>query len=302
VSTSTNFQELILRLDRFWADQGCVISQPYDIEVGAGTLYPHTFLKCLGPAPWRTAYVAPSRRPQDGRYGKNPYRFQYYFQYQVILKPSPLDIQDLYIQSLGEALGIDTARHDLRFVEDNWEQPSLGAWGLGWEVWLDGMEISQFTYFQQMAGIDCKPVSGELTYGLERLAMYVQGVNHAFDVVYAPSPDPQDPPVTIGDLRRDFERQHCIHNFEESDPAVVRQLLELYEIESKRLTAKGLIYPAYEYAMKVNHAFNLLDARGALSQMERQAMVLRIRELARGVASAYLESIGAETPSEAGNA
>ena len=275
------FQEMILKLTNYWAERGCVIIQPYDTEVGAGTFYPSTFLKALGPEPWRAAYVAPSRRPADGRYGENPYRFQYFFQYQVLLKPSPADVQQQYLDSLY-ALGIDPHDHDIRFVEDNWEQPSLGAWGLGWEVQMDSLEISQFTYFQQIAGIELQPVSVELTYGLERLAMYLQGVSHGFDIEYAPG-------VTIGDLRRDFEIQSSTYNFTQVNASLQRELFGSFEGEAQRLLELGLIYPAYEFVMKASHAFNLLDARGVLSHMERQNYVQRLRRLSEGTARRYLE-------------
>lgn len=274
------FQDITLTLDRFWADQGCVLAPPHDGEVGAGTFYPTTFLRALGPAPWRVAGVAPSRRPTDGRYGDNPYRFQFFYQYQVILKPSPADVQDLYLASLAK-LGIDAAAHDLRFVEDNWESPTLGAWGLGWEVWMDGMEITQFTYFQQVGGQDCRPVSVELTYGLERIAMYLQGVEHGFDVQVAPG-------VTMGDLRRDFELQYCRYNFEVSDPDLQRLLFDKYEAEARRLIQNGLVHPGYDFVLKASHAFNLLDARGVLSQTERQGYVQRVRRLAEAAAAAYV--------------
>ncbi|MDZ7702953.1 MAG: glycine--tRNA ligase subunit alpha [Trueperaceae bacterium] len=277
-----HFQDIILNLERYWADQGCVIVQPYDTEVGAGTFYPATFLKSLGSAPWRAAYVAPSRRPVDGRYGENPYRFQYYFQYQVLLKPSPHDVQDLYLNSLYE-LGIDPHAHDIRFVEDNWEQPSLGAWGLGWEVWMDGMEITQFTYFQQVGGVTLKPVSVELTYGLERIAMYLQGAEHGFEVSYAPG-------VSIGDMRRDFELQHCRYNFEHVNAELQRTLFDSFEAEVRRLLDEELVYPAYEFVMKASHAFNLLDAKGVLSHTERQNYVQRMRRLSEGSAKAYLRA------------
>ncbi|MBW7915078.1 MAG: glycine--tRNA ligase subunit alpha [Trueperaceae bacterium] len=274
------FQEILARLDRFWAGHGCVIAPPQDTEVGAGTFYPTTFLRALGEEPWRVAGIAPSRRPSDGRYGDNPYRFQYFYQYQVLLKPSPADVQAVYLESLYE-LGIDPSAHDIRFVEDNWESPTLGAWGLGWEVWMDGMEITQFTYFQQVAGFDCRPVSVELTYGLERLAMYLQGKTHAFDVDFAPG-------VTLGDLRRDFEVQHSRYNFEESDPELQRLLFEKFELEAYRLLAKGLVYPGYEFVLRCSHAFNLLDARGVLSHTERQGYVQRVRRMAEATAKAYL--------------
>ncbi len=275
------FQTLVLNLHRFWDEQGCVITEPYDIEVGAGTFYPATFFGALGKTPWRVAYVAPSRRPQDGRYGENPYRFQYYWQYQVILKPSPDDVQEIYLRSL-EALGIDPKSHDVRFVEDNWESPTLGAWGLGWEVWLDGMEITQFTYFQQVGGVDLEPISVEITYGLERIAMYLQKKDHVFDIEWAPG-------VTVGDLRREFEVEHCRYNFEEASVEKLRRWFEEYEEEATRLVDGGLVYPGYEFVLKASHAFNLLDARGALSHAERQAYVQRVRRLAERAARAYLE-------------
>ena len=277
------FQDIILTLQRFWADHGCVIIEPYDVEVGAGTFYPATFLKALGPEPWRCAYVAPSRRPADGRYGENPYRFQYYFQYQVLLKPSPHDVQELFLNSLY-GLGIDRRRHDIRFVEDNWEAPTQGAWGLGWEVWLDGMEITQFTYFQQVGGLDLDPVSVELTYGLERIAMYLQDKGHTFDVEYAEG-------VTIGDLRRDFEVQHCAHNFEHANVPLLRRLFDDFEGEGRRLLEAELLYPAYEFVLKAGHAFNLLDARGVLSHTERQNYVQRMRRLSEATARLYLASL-----------
>jgi len=280
------FQNLVLALHAFWDKQGCVVTEPYDIEVGAGTFYPATFFGALGKRPWKVAYVAPSRRPQDGRYGENPYRFQYYWQYQVILKPSPPDVQEIYLESL-KALGIDPKEHDIRFVEDNWESPTLGAWGLGWEVWLDGMEITQFTYFQQVGGVDLDPISVEITYGLERIAMYLQKKDHAFDVEYAPG-------VTIGDLRRDFEVEHCRYNFEVADVQKLRRWFDDFEEEAKRLLAEALVYPGYEFVMKASHVFNLLDARGALSHAERQAYVQRVRRLAERAARAYLEKFEEE--------
>ena len=277
------FQDILLSLDRFWADQGCVLAPPHDSEVGAGTFYPTTFLRALGPSPWRVAGIAPSRRPTDGRYGDNPYRFQYFTQYQVILKPSPANVQDLYLASLA-SLGIRAEDHDMRFVEDNWESPTLGAWGLGWEVWMDGMEITQFTYFQQVGGKDCNPVSVELTYGMERIAMYLQKVEHAFDIEVAPG-------VHLGDLRRDAEIQHSRYNFEASDPAVQRQLFDTYEGEARRLLSEDLVHPGYDFVLKASHAFNLLDARGALSQTERQGYVQRVRRLAEASAAAYLAQL-----------
>ncbi|HEX7022766.1 MAG TPA: glycine--tRNA ligase subunit alpha [Trueperaceae bacterium] len=276
------FQNIILELDRFWAGHGCVIAQPHDTEVGAGTFYPMTFLKALGPEPWRVAGVAPTRRPADGRFEENAYRFQYFYQYQVLLKPSPPDVQELYLQSLY-GLGIDPSRHDIRFVEDNWESPTLGAWGLGWEVWMDGMEITQFTYFQQVAGIDMKPVSVELTYGLERLAMYLQGKERAFDVEYAPG-------VSLADLRAGFEYQHCDYNFHHVNAELQRQLFDSFEAEAYRLLDLGLVHPAYDFVMKASHAFNLLDARGVLSHVERQNYVQRVRRMSERAARAYLAS------------
>lgn len=277
------FQDITMRLDRFWSDQGCIIAVPHDTEVGAGTFYPTTFLRALGPSDWNVAGIAPSRRPVDGRYGENPYRFQYFFQYQVILKPSPQNVQELYLDSL-RAIGIDPAAHDVRFVEDNWESPTLGAWGLGWEVWMDGMEITQFTYFQQVGGQDCRPVSVELTYGLERIAMYLQDRAHSFDIEYGPG-------VTMGELRRAFEVQHSHYNFSASNVELQRQLFDSFEGEAGRLLADGLIYPAYEMVMKASHAFNLLDARGVLSHMERQDFVQRLRRLSERTASGYLEML-----------
>ncbi len=274
------FQDIIMTLDRFWADHGCLIAPPQDTEVGAGTFYTTTFLRSLGPEPWRVAGLAPSRRPADGRYGDNPYRFQFFYQYQVILKPSPLGVQDLYLESLY-GLGIDSQAHDIRFVEDNWESPTLGARGLGWEVWMDGMEITQFTYFQQVGGFDCAPVSVELTYGLERIAMYLQGVDHGFDVAYTDT-------VTIGDLRRPFEVQHSRYNFEASDADLQRELFDRFEAEAGRLLDDGLLYPSYEFVLKASHAFNLLDARGVLAHTERQAYVQRVRRMSEATAKAYL--------------
>ncbi len=274
------FQDVILRLQAFWAGQGCLIQQPYDLEVGAGTMNPATFLRVLGPEPWRVAYVEPSRRPTDGRYGENPNRLQHYYQFQVIIKPSPDDIQELYLESL-RALGIDPLGHDIRFVEDDWEAPTLGAWGLGWEVWLDGMEITQFTYFQQAGGIDCRPVSAEITYGLERIAMYLQGVESVFDLVWSDG-------VTYGMVHHQGEVEFSRFNFDEADPRLHAQLFDLYEAEGTRLIRQGLVLPAYDYCLKTSHLFNLLDARGAISVTERTAYLGRIRALARQVAEAYL--------------
>ncbi len=274
------FQEVVLALQSFWADRGCIIGQPYDIEVGAGTMNPHTFLRCLGPEPWRVAYVEPSRRPTDGRYGENPNRLQHYYQYQVILKPSPLNVLELYTDSL-RALGIDPLDHDIRFVEDDWESPTLGAWGLGWEVWLDGMEITQFTYFQQAGGVDCRPVSAEITYGIERIAMYLQGVNNVYDLVWTDG-------VSYGDVHHRGEVEGSIYNFEESDASMLFDLFDKFERESQRILEKGLVLPAYDYTLKCSHTFNLLDARGAISVTERTRFIGRVRDLARRVAQAYV--------------
>jgi len=276
------FQQIILRLQDYWDRRGCALLQPYDMEVGAGTSHPATFLRALGPEPWRAAYVQPSRRPKDGRYGENPNRLQHYYQYQVVLKPSPDDIQDLYLQSL-ETLGIDLKQNDVRFVEDNWENPTLGAWGLGWEVWLNGMEITQFTYFQQVGGLDCKPITGEITYGLERIAMYLQGANNIFDLVWAPG-------VSYGDVYHQNEVEQSKYNFEQSNVEMLLAHFGDYEREAKRLTERQLALPAYEMVLKAAHTFNLLDARGAISVTERAAYIGRIRNLAKAVAQSYYES------------
>lgn len=280
------FQELILALQRYWTEQGCVVLQPLDMEVGAGTFHPATFLRSIGPEPWHAAYVQPSRRPTDGRYGENPNRVQQHYQYQVVLKPSPLAIQDIYLGSL-ERLGIDPLVHDIRFVEDNWESPTLGAWGLGWEVWLNGMEITQFTYFQQVGGLDCSPITGELTYGLERIAMYLQEVDSVFDLVWAEGPHGR---VTYGDVCQQNEREMSVYNFEEADTASLTDWFGTCERECHRLLDKELALPAYEMAMKASHTFNLLDARHAISVTERQGYILRVRELARRVAQTYYAS------------
>jgi glycyl-tRNA synthetase alpha chain len=280
----TTFQELILRLQQYWAEQGCVLLQPYDLEMGAGTFHPGTFLHAIGPEPWSAAYVQPSRRPTDGRYGDNPNRLQHYYQYQVVLKPSPLDIQDLYLGSL-KMLGISPLLHDIRFVEDNWESPTLGAWGLGWEVWLNGMEITQFTYFQQVGGLECRPVTGEITYGLERIAMYLQGVSSVFDLIWADGPRGR---ITYGDVFHQNEVEMSTYNFEQADTDSLFAWFISYETESKRLIETGLPLPAYEMVLKASHTFNLLDARHAISVTERQRYILRIRALARAVAEAYL--------------
>ncbi len=275
-----NFQSLILKLQDFWARNGCVLLQPYDMEVGAGTFHPATFFKVLGPEPWRVAYVEPSRRPTDGRYGENPNRLQHYYQYQVILKPSPLDSQDIYLESLSY-IGIDPLRHDIRFVEDDWESPTLGAWGLGWEVWLDGMEITQFTYFQQVGGIDLKPVSVEITYGLERLAMYLQGVDSVFDLEWGNG-------ITYGDIHHKEEVEFSKYNFDLANIELLAEQFESFEAEAKRLCSLGLVLPAYEFCLKCSHTFNLLDARGAFSVTERTGYIARVRNLAKLCAEAYL--------------
>ena len=276
-----NFQEMILTLNKFWGEHGCVILQPYDIEKGAGTMNPATFLHALGPEPWNVAYIEPCRRPADGRYGENPNRLQHYYQYQVILKPSPDNIQELYLQSLA-ALGIKAEEHDIRFVEDNWESPTLGAWGLGWEVWLDGMEITQFTYFQQVGSLDVKPVAVEITYGLERLAMYIQGVENVYDVEWVDG-------VTYGDVFHTNEVEQSFYNFQVADTDLLFDLFNKYEAEAKRVIELGYIRPAYDYVLKCSHTFNLLDSRGAISVNERTAYIGRVRAMARLCANAYVE-------------
>ena len=283
----STFQGLILALQEYWAKQGCVVLQPLDMEVGAGTFHPATFLRAIGPETWNTAYVQPCRRPTDGRYGENPNRLQHYYQFQVALKPSPDNIQELYLGSLAH-LGLDTNIHDIRFVEDNWESPTLGAWGLGWEVWLNGMEVTQFTYFQQVGGLECYPVTGEITYGLERIAMYLQDVNSIYDLVWTKRPDGVS--VTNGDVwpRHDVEMSHF--NFSEANVEFLFQTFDVCEAESRRLIEKGLPLPAYEMVMKASHAFNLLDARQAISVTERQRFILRVRTLARDVAQAYFDA------------
>jgi len=277
------FQELILTLQTYWAQQGCVIMQPLDMEVGAGTFHPATFLRSIGPEPWNAAYVQPSRRPTDGRYGENPNRLQHYYQFQVVMKPSPLNIQELYLGSL-KLLGFDPLVHDIRFVEDNWESPTLGAWGLGWEVWLNGMEVTQFTYFQQVGGLDCEPVMGEITYGLERLAMYIQNVSTVYDLVWTVGPQG---PVTYGDVFKQNEVEMSTYNFEHADTESLFRWFDTCERESQRLIGAGLPLPAYEMVLKASHTFNLLDARRAISVTERQGYILRVRALARAVAEAY---------------
>jgi len=281
------FQDLILALQAFWARQGCVILQPLDMEVGAGTFHPATFLRAIGPETWNAAYVQPCRRPKDGRYGDNPNRLQHYYQFQVVMKPSPLDIQERYLDSLRE-LGVDPLVHDIRFVEDNWESPTLGAWGLGWEVWLNGMEVTQFTYFQQVGGLECFPVTGEITYGLERIALYLQGKDSIFDLVWTVGPDGK--PVTYGDVFHQNEVEMSTYNFEEAPVGELLRLFDLYESEAGRLMDRNLSLPAYEMVMKASHAFNLLDARHAISVTERARYILRVRTLARRVAQAYFDA------------
>jgi len=311
-----SFQDLILALQAYWAEQGCVLLQPYDMEVGAGTFHPATFLRAIGPEPWSAAYVQPSRRPTDGRYGENPNRLQHYYQFQVVIKPSPLDIQELYLGSL-RMLGVDPLVHDIRFVEDNWESPTLGAWGLGWEVWLNGMEVTQFTYFQQVGGLDCRPVTGEITYGLERIAMYLQGVESIFDLVWTPGrtpkcreghdcrdaggratqgavaedarerPDGSLGKVTYRDVFHQNEVEQSAYNFEHANVDALFKQFDLCESESQKLIEAGLPLPAYEQILQASHTFNLLDARHAISVTERQRYILRVRALSRAVAEAY---------------
>jgi len=300
-----SFQGLILTLQSFWAGQGCVVLQPYDMEMGAGTFHPATTLRALGPKPWKAAYVQPSRRPKDGRYGENPNRFQHYYQFQVILKPSPPNLQDLYLASLG-AIGIDPLVHDIRFVEDDWESPTLGAWGLGWECWCDGMEVSQFTYFQQVAGFECAPVSGELTYGLERLAMYLQGVERGMELNFNGLEGPGK--VTYGDVFLQAEQEYSRHNFEHADTAMLfrhfadaegacRAYLSAGEpAEGSNETRHRMVLPAYDQCIKASHAFNLLDARGVISVTERQSYILRVRELAKACGAAWLRTEGGGAP------
>ncbi|HET7797968.1 MAG TPA: glycine--tRNA ligase subunit alpha [Nevskia sp.] len=282
------FQDLIFTLQTFWADKGCVIVQPLDMEVGAGTFHPATFLRAIGPEPWNAAYVQPSRRPTDGRYGENPNRLQHYYQFQVLMKPSPANIQDLYLQSL-QVLGFDLLTNDIRFVEDNWESPTLGAWGLGWEVWLNGMEVTQFTYFQQVGGLECKPVAGEITYGLERLAMYIQKVESVYDLVWSKHVDAagREHVVTYGDVYHQNEVEQSAYNFEHADTDALFRRFDVAEIECKSLIEKGLPLPAYERVLAASHSFNLLDARSAISVTERQGYILRVRTLARLCAETY---------------
>ncbi len=275
------FQEVIAKLNQFWAERGCIILQPYDVESGAGTFHPATFFRSLGPKPWACAYVAPSRRPTDGRYGENPNRLQHYYQYQVLIKPSPSDIQEIYLESL-KSLGINPEEHDIRFVEDDWESPTLGAWGLGWEVWLDGMEITQFTYFQQVGGFECRPVSVEITYGLERLTMYLQGVDNVFSLKW-------NKEVTYGEVHLRNEVEYSIFNFEVANVELLRELFAKYEAEARRLFEAGLALPGYDFVLKCSHTFNLLDARGALSPVERANYIARVRTLAKKAAEVWLE-------------
>lgn len=275
------FQEIILRLEQYWSGLGCVIQQPYDIEKGAGTMHPATFFRVLGPEPWNVAYVEPVRRPGDGRYGENPNRLGAYYQYQVILKPSPIEVQNIYIKSLS-TLGIDPKKHDLRFVEDNWESPTLGAWGVGWEVWLDGLEITQFTYFQQCGGFDLKPISAEITYGLERIAMYIQGKTNVYDIEWTKG-------VTYGDVHLQGEKEYSKYSFESADIGQLQALFDAYEKEASQLTKAGLVLPSYDQVLKCSHTFNLLEARGAISVTERANYIGKIRKLARICAKLYLE-------------
>lgn len=285
-----SFQEVILALQTYWASQGCVVLQPYDTEVGAGTFHPATTLRSLGPDAWKTAYVQPSRRPTDGRYGENPNRLQHYYQFQVILKPSPDNVLDLYFDSL-RAIGIEPKQHDMRLVEDDWESPTLGAWGLGWEVWLNGMEVTQFTYFQQVGGFECKPVPAEITYGLERLVMYIQGVDSVYDIVW--SVDPDGHVYTYGDVFLRNEQQYSAYNFEVANVDMLLGLFTTYETECRATLDAGYVLPAYDYVLKCSHAFNLLDARGAISATERQGYILRVRALAKDCCEAYMKLVGA---------
>ena len=283
---SDTFQNLILALQQYWSERGCALMQPYDLEMGAGTFHPATFLRAIGPENWKAAYVQPCRRPTDGRYGENPIRYQYYYQFQVVMKPSPENFQELYLDSL-RVLGIDPMTHDIRFVEDNWESPTLGAWGLGWEVWMDGMEITQFTYFQQVGGLECYPVMGEITYGLERLALYIQGVEDFQELIWTRN---ENQTVTYADVFHQYEVEMSAFNFDQADVASLLDQFNFFEGEISRLLEAGLSLPAYEYVLKASHAFNLLDSRHAISVTERQRFILRVRNLSRAVATAYFES------------
>jgi glycyl-tRNA synthetase alpha chain len=297
----STFQGLILALQNYWSEQGCILLQPLDLEVGAGTFHPATFLRAIGPEPWNAAYVQPSRRPTDGRYGENPNRLQHYYQFQVVLKPSPDDIQELYLGSLRH-LGLDLLEHDVRFVEDNWESPTLGAWGLGWEVWLNGMEVSQFTYFQQVGGLECRPVTGELTYGLERIAMYIQGVKSVYDLVWSKGPKGI---VTYGDVFHQNEVEMSEYNFDHAKVDFLFICFDTYEAESAKLIEQGLPLPAYEMVLKASHTFNLLDARHAISVTERQRYILRVRNMSKAVAETYYarrEALGFPMVKESGEA
>jgi glycyl-tRNA synthetase alpha chain len=286
VTPPRTFQDLIFALQKYWSNLGCIVVQPYDMEMGAGTFHPATFLRAIGPEPWSAAYVQPSRRPTDGRYGNNPLRLQHYYQFQVCIKPSPDDFQELYLNSL-KALGFDLLTHDVRFVEDNWESPTLGAWGLGWEVWLNGMEVSQFTYFQQVGGLDCRPVMGEITYGLERLGMYIQGKESIFDIVWTDGPHHT---VTYGDVFHQNEVEQSTYNFDKADVQVLAGQFDAHETACQKLLQDKLVLPAYEQMVRASHTFNLLDARHAVSVTERQRFILRVRTLARGVAEAYRDA------------
>ena len=290
-ASAPTFQDVIMNLQSYWAQQGCVVLQPYDNEVGAGTFHTATTLRALGPAAWRTAYVQPCRRPTDGRYGENPNRMQHYYQFQVLLKPSPDNVQDLYLDSL-RAIGIDVEQHDVRFVEDDWESPTLGAWGLGWEVWIDGMEVTQFTYFQQVGGFECDPVPAEITYGLERLTMYIQGVDSVYDIVWSRGADGSV--FTYGDVFLENEREFSAYNFEVADTELLFGEFDRYEAECNRVLAAGLPLPAYDYVLKCSHAFNLLDARGVISATERMGYILRVRTIAKACCASYLETVAAE--------
>ncbi|MCI8341227.1 MAG: glycine--tRNA ligase subunit alpha [Eggerthellaceae bacterium] len=290
------FQDIIMNLQRYWADYGCAVLQPYDNEVGAGTFHTATTLRSLGPGTWRTAYVQPSRRPADGRYGENPNRLQHYYQFQVLLKPSPDDVQNLYLESL-RAIGVAVEEHDVRFVEDDWESPTLGAWGLGWEVWIDGMEVTQFTYFQQVGGFECSPVPAEITYGLERLAMYVQGVDSVYDIVWSRGAD--GTVFTYGDVFLENEREFSAYNFEVADTDFLFGEFDRYEAECLRTLEAGLPLPAYDYVLKCSHAFNLLDARGVISATERMGYILRVRTIAKACCASYLEHVVGQAPAAA---